>query len=149
MKRASITPSRKKQRLIDPFVGALVNIGKNGRQPKAVDVFFTHGEPTLLLFIRCVACRSRDAFYLEAVDAEVAHLFSSLPRGPDNAPVVHFKADGKNNWVSHVCRDCESVTYSYKRLFMLNSVAKNILSALPQPIFEEVWNHVGFEPLIN
>lgn len=39
--------------------------------------------------------------------------------------------------------------FSYASITAMHCAAKAVLQTLPQPIFEEVWNHIGWEPLIE
>lgn len=45
------------------------------------------------------------------------------------------------------CNKCTAV-HSFDDLMDMRTTIKEALGVLPQPIMEEVWNHIGFDPLL-
>jgi hypothetical protein len=106
-------------------LGALRRIGQNA-QPNEEGI----------ILVCCISCK---AALFETKDRP-KHVFIS--RHWPGIAVILFSVYA----VPHLCWKC-SINAEFDRLSALNAEAKAALQTLPQPIFEEIWNHVGFDPL--
>jgi hypothetical protein len=104
--------------------------------------------------VGCVVCTNQQFVYCGyAVRAERKVVHDSRCTYPGTCfPLVG------GVWTHHPCLLCyfclspkgaDKKEYSPAKLNALHVAAKETLRALPQPIFEEIWNHVGWEEYIK
>lgn len=126
-------------------VGVLGAVGKSVWQISEV------GKQNGRLHVKCLRCRK----WCKSVYDFGTPIRGPLPHEYTNFNAVYVRGIGWG-WIPLSCTECRNVVeltvpkaFSYRVVTEMHSATKAVLQTLPQPIFEEVWNHVGWEPLIE
>lgn len=138
-------------RYIDNPTGLLRQVGRAIWQNGKTQSYTT---PGLAVYVKCLLCNTwrAEKYY---GDVAIAKQPTTDAWEDEDHPYINITSKAQPKWLQPlVCGHCTRngdlpipVRLECSALIAQHTATKNVLQNLPQPIFEELWNEVGWDAL--